>query len=220
MIIDTTAKTFTGNHLEFPLINEFTTEPFNLKGFTSYVDQSGGSLLIFYFPSTVDPNVLVNNLSVTPKVDLLSRNRYGELYVWPTISWIPDTEFEITISSDLTDIHGNILENDTTFYIESAPMQVTWTRPYNNEHLIETKTYIAIEMNNVINEDSFQNALSIAPPTNYMPMFRYDNGETLIVLRADSLASNTEYTVSIDTTLKDYYGGSFKDGYSFKFMTK
>lgn len=74
-------------------------------------------------------------------------------------------------------------------------------------------------MNNVLDEGSIPGAVIFSPSVDFEVSTITRLGYTRLTLDPDSLVVNTQYTVTIDTTLKDFYGGNLKEPYSFSFVT-
>lgn len=64
-------------------------------------------------------------------------------------------------------------------------------------------------------------AITIKPEINYDISTRlYSYHTSFIEINTDSLISLTEYTITIDTSLKDFYGRNMKQKFSFTFLTE
>ena len=75
-------------------------------------------------------------------------------------------------------------------------------------------------MNNLVDEATIPDAVSIEPSVDYDFITNVYSGRTNILMLPDSLLSNTLYTVTIDTSLRDYYGKPFGETYTFSFVTQ
>lgn len=63
--------------------------------------------------------------------------------------------------------------------------------------------------------------ITIKPEINYDISTRlYFYYTSFIEIDSDSLISLTEYTITIDTSLKDFYGRNMKQKFSFTFVTE
>ena len=64
-------------------------------------------------------------------------------------------------------------------------------------------------------------AITIKPEINYDISTRlYSYHTSFIEIDPDSLISLTEYTITINTSLKDFYGRNMKQKFSFTFVTE
>ncbi|NOX89077.1 MAG: hypothetical protein GXO77_08625 [Calditrichaeota bacterium] len=219
--IDTTAQTISGKALEFTYTGTFETEPFRVTGFLSSSSfDRGNSPVYFYFNSKVNTTTFIENLTIEPPIEITYENViYERMRISPSLCWIPDTTITFHISKDLQETDGAYLEQDTSFSIITPPLRVIDTKPYNNQHFVPVNQNIEITMNYLVDEGTISDAVSITPTVNFDISTQNSYGRTQIVLSPDSLSPDTKYTVSIDTTLKDYYGGNLKKKYSFNFVT-
>jgi hypothetical protein len=126
----------------------------------------------------------------------------------------------IIINGNLQEVGGATLIQDTSFTFKVPPLKVVNTVPYRDQHFVSTETSINVRMNNILDESSIKSAVSIIPQTGYSISTLTRPGYTQFTLDPDSLKSNTEYTVLISNTLKDYYGGNFNQDYTLSFKTE
>ncbi len=220
--IDTTAETYYGEKLEFPYSSTFTTENFKVVDFySSYRDDYSNWPVRIGFNGYLSDD-FADHISVDPSISYYidTRGYDKRIYIYPNLSWIPDTTITIHINENLQEVGGTKLQQDTSFTFTVAPLKVVNTVPYSNQHFVSTETSINIRMNNILDESSIQSAVSISPEVYYSISTYTHRGYTQFTLNPDTLQSDTEYTVSLNSSLKDYYGGSFKQGYSFSFNTE
>ncbi len=219
--LDTTLVTQSGEHLEFPLVSTFTTEKLKIYDFYYYQNTD-----LAYFPirlrfnGEIDASAL-DHILIEPDIPVeltLSSNRYIDII--PALAWPCDTTIAITAKGTLSDITGSSLGNDTTFTINMPQLRIVSTDPYHDQRFINTYDDINIIFNNIIDQSTLENAISIVPNVNYDIYTPFYTGQSRVYLQPDSLQSNTEFTVTVDTTLKGYYWGHLKEPYIFKFYTK
>jgi len=221
--LDSKAETISGDTMEFSYSSTFETEHFELLEFSPLANLEGNQPLRLRFSNQADALLLSENLTIEPdiKIYVEDLSRFSNnIYVYPILSWIPDTVFTITISSNFHDIDGNTLQNDTSFVVTSQPLKVRSTLPYDNQHFVPTDQIIDIRMNNIVDESTFLDAFSIEPAINWNLITEIYGGMTDFRLVPDSLSSNTLYSVTIDTLLMDYYGKPLGETFTFSFMTK
>lgn len=225
--IDTTAHTIDAEPLEFTFISSFTTEPFQIIEFAVYgrgtAQQISGDFPVYFrFNSAVDPLHFMANLTLEPAIEMVTSQMFvsDRILLEPALSWMPDTTFTFHVSSNLQEIGGVSLEHDSTFTMKVAPLAVIRTNPYHNQHFVSTSQSILIQMNNLVDEGTLSQAVAISPPVNFNIETFVNNGRSEFFLYPDSLEQETAYTVTIDTSLQDYYGGHLEEAYSFEFITE
>lgn len=223
--LDTTATSHWGEVLEFPYSSTFTTENFKVTQFWpsyAYPNESY-SRIYFSFNSLLGAVSFEDYLTVDPETDVQITYYYGgrgyQVLVEPSLSWRPDTTYTFTISGDLPEIEGATLGADTSLSLWIPPLQVVNTIPYSNQHFVPIGSTVRVRMNNLLDEGSIQNSVTLSPSVNFQVSTLVSFGSTTFTLAPDSLIANTQYTVTIDTTLKDFYGGNIKEPYSFSFVT-
>ena len=221
--VDTTAKTNTGERLEFPLTSTFTTENFRITSVSFNYDAYYTSSVNFSFNGIIDEDEFLNKLTISPPVFIYTSTYqsydYNRISLSPIVSWIPDT-IHFFIDGTLQEIGGAYLENDTSFTITMPDLQVIETSPYDNQHFVSINSSISIRMNYVIDEGTIPSSMSITPSVGFGIGTAVHSNKSYITLYPDSLIGNTEYKVDISTALKDYYGGNLKEPYSFSFVTE
>ena len=220
--IDTTAKTLSGESLEFSYSSSFKTEPFKVEHFDYSSHNYGGYPICIIFNSEVNTQSLLDNLTIDPPIEVYTSEIIDDrIRLYPVYSWMSDTTITFHISSNLQEIGGAYLEEDTSFSMLIPPLNVIKVVPYHNQHFVSIYQDIDIYFNNMVDEGSISQAITIMPEINYnisTQLFSYHN--TFIVIDPDSLISLTEYTVTIDTSLKDFYGRNMKQKFSFTFVTE
>jgi Big-like domain-containing protein len=218
--LDTTLVTQGGEQLEFPLTSTFTTEKFKVNSFDYYqsLDRAYFSVRI-RLNGEIDETAL-NHVTVEPDIpiDIYLNRNYIEIL--PLLAWPCDTTVSITLQGALGDLSGSTLGADTTLNFNMSELEIIDTDPYNDQRFINTSQTISIIFNNVVDESTIENAISIVPPINYDLTTYLYSGQSRLYLYPDSLQSNTEYTVTLDTTLHGYYMGHLNEEYTFKFYTK
>ena len=220
--LDTTLVTQSGEQLEFPMTSTFTTEKFRVNLFDYYQSSDRAYFSVrIRFNGEIDENAL-NHVTVEPDIPVDINLYRGYIEILPLLAWPCDTTVGITLQGTLGDLSGSTLGADTTLNFKMSELEIADTDPYNDQRFINTDQSIYITFNNVIDESTIENAISIVPPVNYdLTTYMYTNsGQSRLYLNPDSLQSNTEYTVTVDTTLHGYYMGHLNEEYSFKFYTK
>ena len=224
--IDTNACTMGGKPLEFNYSFSFTTEPFRLEYFGSVYGSRSKDFcpLEFNFNADVDPDLFMENLTINPPVVEVSTEGTSyrdRVLLYPLYGWMSGTNMTFTISADFTDINGNHLPGDTTLSVEIDPLEITRVSPYDKQYFVSLAPVISIYFNNFIDESTIAGALKITPEIN-PNIVTYQSSEysMLRVYPDSSLASNTQYTIEIDTSLTDYYGMNLPEKFVSVFTTK
>jgi len=223
--IDTNACTIGGKPLEFNYSFSFTTEPFRLEYFGSVYGSRSKDFnpLYFNFNADVDPDVFMENLAINPPVEVSAEGTSYEdrVLLYPLHGWVSGTNMTFTISADFTDINGNHLPGDTTLSVEIDPLEITSVSPYDKQYFVSLAPVIIIYFNNLIDESTIAGALKITPEINpNIVTYRSSEYSMLRVYPDSSLASNTLYTIEIDTSLTDYYDINLPEKFVSVFTTK
>ena len=219
--INSTAKAIDGQALEFDYSSTFQTEPFAVETINFNNQYDDQKYLYIQLNSSFNTTDFLNNFEVSPQADvrIISQSE-NRLYVEPIFSWRPATTYQFTLKGTMPDIYGNLLAKDTTISMDVAPLQVHETYPYNNEHFVEPNGLIVVYMNNLLDVSTLQNAIQFTPAVNFTLETNIYHHATRFAIYPDSLMSNTEYTITLDTSLKDYYGGNMPENYAFSFVTQ
>jgi hypothetical protein len=230
--IDTTLNSYIEQPLEFPFTSSFTTMPFKITSTT--LPPNNTYSFSIEFNSPVFQDQLLPHLTIIPETEVelgwrgrtrrsnvsyelasLEQTRFG---IVPKLVWIPGTT-TITIDGDLAEVNGVTLGADVSFSFEMDSLSVTDTRPYDGQHFVETDDYIRITFNTLVNESTVESSISLSPP-HAMDFSTYSSHITSVSISPDTLFSSTTYTVSIDTTIRDIWGGGMSETYSFTFGTE
>ncbi|MBL1214906.1 MAG: hypothetical protein HND52_16220 [Ignavibacteriae bacterium] len=217
--IDSTAKTIYDENIEFPFSFSFTTDFFNVYRFypPGYSSQKN---IRFRFNNLVG-NSIIDYLTIVPETPLFEvRISYDAIDLSPSICWKSDTDYSISLKKDYMDIEGNMMENDTTFYFKTPPLFVARTYPHDGQQNVQQNMTIDIEMNNVVDESTVSNSISIIPNVPFEIITLASNIESRFEIVPDTLYADTEYKISIDTTLTDYFGVNLNAPYTLNFKTK
>ena len=222
--IDTSALTITGERIDGEYYFSFSTEEF-LVGFNFYpYTYYGDNYSRLYFNTQIYPISVLDYLVINPEIPYQLDNYYlidNYIRITPQISWIPDTTITFTITQGLPDIFGDSLAYDTSFSITTPPLTVRETDPYPGMHFVPVESHIIIKMNNVLDESTIESAIAISPETEFTLSTDRYRGTTEFIIDPDSLLTGeTTYTVTLNTSLRDYYGGPFKQPYTLSFTTE
>ncbi len=231
--LDSTVRTVFDEPLEFPLSVTFRTEPFRITNVVLPV--LGLYNLDLGFNAPLDPDTARAYITISPEIlfDFIGpggRTRRGKSIsssvayrIQPLPAWRPGVNTAVTLSGDLPELGGVTLGHDTTFTFWTDSLEVIQTRPLNGETFVRSSTTIIVDFNTAIADSTLVGAVTLSPmmghtisPRKYSSIY-----VTGLYLRPDSSwTANTTYTVTIDTTLKDWYGGSMGEPYEFSFTTQ
>ncbi len=222
--IDSSASTIDGERIDNEFHFSFTTEEFQV-GFNFYpYTYYGDNYIRLYFNTQINPISVLDYLVINPEIPYKLDNYYlidNYIRITPQISWIPDTTITFTIKQGLPDIFSDTLAYDTTFSITTPPLAIRATDPYPGMNFVPVESYVIIKMNNVLDEITIESAIAISPETEFtLSTDRYE-GTTEFIIAPDSLLiGETTYTVILNTSLRDYYGGRLKEPYTLSFTTE
>ncbi|MBU0713507.1 Ig-like domain-containing protein [bacterium] len=225
--IDTTAVTAYGKKLEFSYSGSFTLEEFKITGIT-WNGESNSELRITF--NTEVPTDNFDKITINPPTatyrdndNSSSRGTNSSTYIriYPAISWMTDTTYTVFISSEITESGGTALGRDSTFTFVTLPIAITSTSPRNDQYFISVLPDIMVRFNNIVDESTIADALSVFPEAVYEIWTYYRDGYNYFYLNVTAdLQNKTEYVVELGTDLKDYYGRHLKAPYSFRFTTQ
>jgi hypothetical protein len=230
--IDTTLDTYIEQSLEFPFTSSFTTMPFKIVS-TSLPSRNDYPFSI-EFNSPIFQDQLLPHLTIIPDTEVelgwyvrlrrsnvtseladFEQTRFG---IVPKLVWIPGTTM-ITIDGDLAEVSGATLGANVSFSFVMDSLSITQTQPYDGQHFVDLDETIRITFNTLVNESTIESAISLSPP-HAMDLSTYSSHITSVSIFPDTLFSSTTYTVSIDTTIRDIWGGGMNEPYSFTFGTE
>lgn len=231
--LERSASDTAGNHLRFPLefsfstiqssstINGIQTNPYHGDVDVDLISYSGIQIT---FPLNMNQAATENAITMTPDVD--------RIYLWPernqlTIytggAFLADTTYTIEIDSTTEDLDGIPLGYPFSFSFSTASVGMKSTHPRNGQLFVELRPYITMWFNTYMVKSTVQNAFSISPQVS--GSFSWGNGystsdKTAITFTPSSnLATNTKYTVTVETDAEDLFGSKLKESYTFSFVT-
>ncbi|MCF6268876.1 MAG: Ig-like domain-containing protein [Melioribacteraceae bacterium] len=230
--LDTTITTIYGEPLEFPAIFTFRTNYFALTEvdypiISSYRYEAlslyfNGGLSENYEESiTIEPAIpIMTNLSTNRRYVKRNRVGYSGFSILPINGWMADTTFNITVSKNLEEINGANLRKDTTITFTTPSLTVIKSTPVDGAYFRDIYTNIRIETNYLLDQGTIQNAVSISPNVEYVIQTQVYNNRTIIYLNPNNtLAPETEYTFTLNTSLTDIYGVNLREDYILTFNT-
>jgi len=173
----------------------------------------------FYFNSSIDSNSIAGNVSISPNV---SGKWVVENYYLSSLSFIPQdgfnakTWYTITLSTGIKDTFNNYLPSQFTLKFRTAPFNVTYTYPYDGQQGIYLSSNIEVHFSNYIDTSTVRGAFTISPMIN--GTFNFSNF-SFVFDPSQNFAANTNYTVTIATSLRSKLGDPLDSPYTFSFKT-
>ncbi|MBN1350525.1 Ig-like domain-containing protein [candidate division KSB1 bacterium] len=135
----------------------------------------------------------------------------------PTAQFKTNTEYTVTLSKSATTFYGDSLAFKYEFKFRTEPLHVIRTTPYDNANSVGTGTNIRIQFNSAMNRSSVENAFSILPEI--LGDFIWDTNETVVYNPGSYFAPQTQYTVRINTSVSDEFGGKLPQPFTCSFQT-
>jgi len=225
--IDTTAATAYGKNLEFSYSSSFTIEEFKITSI-AWNGESNSELRIAFNSQISADNF--DKITINPPTatylnsdNSSSRGTNSSMYlrISPAISWMTDTTYTVLISDDIAESGGTTLGRDSIFTFVTDPIAITSTSPRNDQYFISVLPDIMVRFNNIVDESTIADALTVFPEAVYEIWTYYSDGYNYFYLNVISdLQNKTQYVVELSTDLKDYYGRHLKAPYSFRFVTQ
>lgn len=230
--LDSTVITVFDEPLEFPLSVTFRTELFRITN--AALPVTGLYSLDLGFNAPLDPDTAKSFITISPETPFYfgtaSRRRTRKsisssvsYHIQPLPAWRPGVTTTVTISDDLPAVGGATLDQDTTFTFRTDSLEVTQTRPLDGETFVRANAWITVTFNTVVIDTTLPDAVSFSPATGSTLSLSktYDGYAIGFSLWPDSSwAEKTTYTVTIDTTLRNWYGGRMAEPYEFSFTTQ
>ena len=219
--LDTNVVTEYGEHLEFPVAFTFTTSDFALYGvrYPQFSRHNNDPLELSFNGELL--NNLENMVTVEPNISVeVLQYSSSRIRVIPTIGWMADKTFNITVSKSLTEVNGATLKKDTTITFTTPELKIIKTFPVDKQSFIDTTSTVIVYSNYLLNEGSIKDAISISPSVDFQIATHTRYGRTEFRLFPSQLSANTKYTITINKSLTDIYGVPLREDYVFSFTTK
>lgn len=232
--IGTGAKDSSGTPIRFPLnftfktvqsystLNGIQTSPVHGDVFVAPLSYGGISMR---FPRRMDKTSTEAAVSVSPamnKVFLWGEENYLSIYTGGP--FLSDTLITVTIDSTAKDKDGVLLGHTFTFSFRTAPVEMNYSYPNNGEVYVSNNRTIQMNFNTYVDLTSVKNAFAISPAISgtfsYYNYGSYDAPSQVIFSPNGLLQTNTKYTVTLSTGVKDIYGIPMKEAATFSFITR
>jgi hypothetical protein len=221
--LDSSCETYWGEKLEFPYTYKIkqSIDPFIITEIDTGRIENSHSRINISFSKSIQDN-FNDFISIEPYIALINSNSNDRNISYiPVNSWIPDTQFNLTISNLLEDKEGNKLGTDTTISFTTPPLQILATSPIDQQILFSELNSIRIMLNFMIDTQTFltEECITIEPAIEFTKGLISSFSRPQLGLFFEEVEAKTEYTVTINTKLKDYWGKNLKELYIFKFKT-
>jgi hypothetical protein len=234
IMLSTDAKDTSGNHLRFPLVSTFCTvqsyvtysgiQTNPVNGDIGVAPMNSGGISVT-FPRRMDPSSTEAATAISPSMNKILLWPSGNvLTIYTGGPYLTDTTITVTIDKSAKDKDGIALGETFSFWFRTAALQVNSTYPSNAQLYIATNQTISIYFNSYVDKNSVQSAFSITPSIG--GSFQYGNGNSydspnwITFTPYSTFMTNTKYTVTIGSSVRDPYGVNMKAPYSFSFVTR
>ncbi len=234
--LSTAAKDTAGNCLEFPVVFRFSTIQSALSLNTImtkpehgdiFVDPLENASIYMSFPKRMDQSSVENALTISPSMDAIFLwSEPNKLRIYSGGPLKTETLYEIHLAETALDLDGVPLGEPFDFSFETAPIEITSTYPQIGEIFVSRDNEITIYFNTYMVLSSVRNAFTIEPHiggtlkrgTKYSNDNEPKNAITFIP--SSNYATNTKYTVTINTTAYDLHLTNLNEAYTFSFVTE
>lgn len=145
-----------------------------------------------------------------------------ELHFIPKDQFATNTRYQVTIDTTASDAEGIKLSEPYQFSFTTEPIRMS-TRPTDKETQVNTDRFVMlIKFNTDMNSESVISAFKMVNSQlkEVSGEFVWPNQRYMEFHPHSTLASNEEYTVTIDTTAADVRGGRLTEPYQFSFTTE
>ena len=216
------AETIYGDTLFFSVESHFTTE--NIKIISTIPEDNATYIspqteIYISFNSKMDRESVESKIAMTPSTN-------GD-FRWldsKRVSFKPDgflasnTEYEIIIFPGLMDIYGSLFLTGKSFTFKTEPLKVVSNYPSNGATYVNTSSPIVITFNTYMNQAAAESSFTITPEVDDWH-FQWSDLTRFQFFGTTKLQTNTQYTVTIDSSCADYWNNKLLSEFSFNFMT-
>jgi hypothetical protein len=232
--LTTAAKDTAGNYLRFPLIFNFrTVQSYStIYGIQSTpmhgdeeVDPLSYSGIRITFPRRMDPSSTEAATTVAPNMNkIFLWPEENILLIYPGGPFLTDTTISVHIASNALDKDGIALGKDYDLLFRTASFAVKYVSPQNAQLFVSPTQQISITFNSFVKLATAQSSIQISPAVagsfSYSGTYPYESPQTIIFTPSSGMATNTKYTVTISTNVRDLYDSKLKQPYVFSFVTR
>ncbi len=217
-------KAFDGSTLGQPYTFSFTTQPFHVDGVQpSYgATVSRTSPVTFYLSEQMDTASAKLAWSMSPTVNgWFSYDYYGTSFTfYPSSQYAAGTVYTITLSTDLkSQTGGHLLSPYQTAFVTDY-FKLTSAYPSSGSQYVSRYTQISLTFSDSVNMASVSGSITITPPV-AGTFSSYGSYPGMIVTFSPNtnFSANTQYAVTVKTSLRSTGGDTLRTPYSFWFAT-
>lgn len=179
-------------------------------------------------PIQIEFNVLMDHRSVEnsffliPDVngrfawEIISGN--SKLSFYPDDQYISNLSYIIMLTTDAKTSYGDSLSFDFVSYFKTEGVKVTTTIPENQASYISPQSNIYVYFNSRMDRQSVEQNFFITPTI--MGNFKWLDSRRVCFQPGTYLASNTQYTVTVNADARDIYNTYLPDDKIFTFETE
>lgn len=222
VILSTQAKTKFNIRLSFEYSFKFTTAPLQLVSsspFDGATLVSNSTSIRFLFNSILNLTTIDQAIVFNPEILGNFTSLDGMTLVFTPGNYLqPETQYQITIDTSLTDIYGVKINPAEIFYFETEPVQLTSYYPGNGATNISKNTSISLTFNAEMNQASVVSGFSITPGVT--GTFQWDSYNSVRFTPYSPFEANTQYKVQIKTTCSATNGKKLPKLSQFVFTTE
>jgi len=227
LTVDTSARDMNGNRV-FPSVSmTFEPEPsFRVKAMSPHTDGQSvpaSSVVELDFNSPIDAN-LISTIHLLPGVagnwQIFSYPESTRIGLIPFDGLKNGTTYQLTIDGSAHDQKGNYLAGPFVAQFTTSEFRVVNVYPVSGSEDVYLQSSITLSFSGPIDGQSLKSALKIVPdiPGNLVVSATSNPGFTLTP--ANNLRTNTQYTITIDTSLIARDGTKLPVAYMSTFTTQ
>ncbi|MBD3297542.1 MAG: hypothetical protein GF341_02725 [candidate division Zixibacteria bacterium] len=228
-------KYASGDSLGETITSQFRTQVFQLTGSSWRYGSTAppelepdfsGSLLNLEFNAQLDRESLEDNLTISPPVVFQTtlQSSDSRLIVHIVDGLTSSTEYDITLTGELSDRHGATMESNHQWTFGTKPFVLEERRyPYGvtDVPLDARDDLISFRYNLPLDTSSVRSSVAITPPVAFAIRQQYSYNARVLAVRAlETLAPNTTYTIIIDGNLAAVDGATIGTTEGISFTTE
>ena len=186
----------------------------------------GREPLYITFSDPVSTEALTAALTLVPEIPLeIARSGQSgkKFLVRPVNCWIPETTFVLTLDASLEEMHGITLEDVETAEFSTLPFEVIQTSPVCGSIGADIGRDFSLRLSAYAQGATIPTAVSLEPDSSdYTLEWSNNNGICTVIFNlgyGNTWQPNTEYTVTVDTTLLDFTGRPLTEPFICTFTT-
>lgn len=174
------------------------------------------------FSILMDHPSVENNFFLIPDAsgrfvwEIISGN--SKLLFYPDDQYVSNFSYVIMLTTDAKTSYGDSLSFDFVSNFKTEGVKVTTTIPENQATYVSPESNIYVYFNSRMDRQSVEQNFSITPTK--MGSFKWFDSRRVCFQPGTYLASNTQYTVTINANAKDIYNSLLMNDKTFTFETE